>query len=176
MTKDEFKMLAAGMKAVYASQNFLPDREAMAIWYKLVEDIDYNAAAAAVQKHMCTNRFPPTPADIRQQCASFTAEAKSDWLQGWGYIGRVMSRYGYNRPKEAIAALRGYDPIAGDVAERLGWQNLCMSENQAADRANFRQAYESIQSRAKENAMLPPSLNLMIGGVSDKLQIGGGND
>lgn len=171
MTKEEFKVLAAGLKAVYASQNFLPDREAMAVWYKLLEDLDYSIAAAAAQKYMCTNRFPPTPADIRQQCVSFAPEAKSDWLQGWSYVGRVMSRYGYNRPQEAIAALKAFDPVAGTVAEQLGWQNLCMSENQVADRANFRQAYETLQLRAKENALLPQSLHLMINGVSDRLKL-----
>ena len=65
MTFDEFKVLVRGMKAVYTSLNFLPDADSIKIWYKLLKDMPYELANVAIQKHMMTNKFPPTVAEIR---------------------------------------------------------------------------------------------------------------
>jgi hypothetical protein len=47
-------------------------------------------------------------------------------------------------------------PLIERVVKNLGWRNLCMSENQVADRARFVQAYEQLLERATtENMMLP---------------------
>ena len=68
MTKDEFKILCKGMKAVYPQSTFLPDADAFKVWYSLLQDLDYTIAQAAIQKYILTNKFPPTVADIRE-CA-----------------------------------------------------------------------------------------------------------
>ena len=66
MNKEEFTKLAKGMKAVYTSQNFLPDSDAMKVWFAMLQDLDYKPTSIAVQKYMMTNKFPPTIADIRE--------------------------------------------------------------------------------------------------------------
>lgn len=176
MTKEEFKTLTKGLKSVYASQNFLPDDDSMKIWYRLLRDLPYEVAAAAAQRHMMTNRFPPTVADIREQSVKVADKDSKDWLEGWSQVSKVMSRFGYNRPKEAIEALTAFDERTGRVVEMLGWQNLCMSENPTADRANFRQAYENMQMREKENAKLPEAFRAVIAKTANRLQLGGGNE
>lgn len=174
MTKQEFLPIAKGMKSMYSAQHFLEDNTAIEMWYKLLADLDAQLVSAAVQQHICTSRFPPTVADIREACSKVTTVDRKDWLEGWREVTKCIGLYGYYRPQEALKALRSFDVTTGRVAEMLGWQNLCMSENQIADRANFRQAYETIQAREIESAKLPPSVNNLISGISDRLQIGGG--
>ena len=143
MSFEEFKKLVKGMKAVYTSPSFLPDAESVKIWYQLLKDIPYEVLRVAVQKHMLTNRFPPTVAELRQE--------------------------------EALASM---DEVARRAVKRLGWKELCMSENIMQDRANFRMVYEQEQNRATERAMLPEGLRKQM----DMLQsgvlkaIGGGNE
>lgn len=173
MTKQEFLAIAKGMKTMYASQHFMEDNTALEMWYKLLSDLDARLVSAAVQQHICTSRFPPTVADIREACSKVTVTPRKDWLEGWHEIVKCIGTYGYYRPQEALKALRAFDETTGRVAEMLGWQNLCMSENAVADRANFRQAYETIQAREVESAKLPPSVNNLISGVAAQLQIGG---
>lgn len=174
MTFDEFKPLAKGMKAVYASQNFLPDADSIKLFYSLLSDLDYQLCSAAIQRYMLTHKFPPTIADIREQCVTVTDTKRLDWLQGWNAVCKAISRYGYYRPVEALDALAEFDADTSRVAEMLGWQRLCMSDNPAADRANFRQAYESMQGRKKEEARLPESVKTMLDTVASRLQIGDG--
>lgn len=47
------------------------------------------------------------------------------------------------------------DAITRECVKRLGWKDLCMSENQTADRANFRMIYEQVQRKKVEAAALP---------------------
>lgn len=176
MTFEEFQALAKGMKAVYGAQNFLPDAESVKVYFSLLLDLDYSAASAAIQRHMLTNKFPPTIADIREQCAEIADTGKMDWLEGWNAIQRVRGRYGYNRPSEAIEALRDIDEKTARVAEMLGWQALCLSENPTADRANFRQCFERMQQRETETMKLPEAFSKAISAAASRLQIGGGKE
>ena len=62
---------------------------------------------------------------------------------------------GMYREEDALGRL---DEITRKCVQRLGFKNLCTSENVTADRANFRMAYEQEQKAAKEYRQLPPML------------------
>lgn len=172
MNSAEFKILAQAMKAAYSARNFMVDEQSVKLWYKMLKDLDYELCSAAVMKHISLSEFPPTIAGIRQACVSVAAVDEMDWLEGWNLIQRVRCRYGYNRPEDALATLRKIDETTAEVAGMLGWVNLCMSENPTADRANFRQCYETKKRREMEHAKLPPALRQTIEGIADRLKLG----
>ena len=68
MEREDFKILAKAMKAVYAQATFLPDKDAFEIWFSLLKDIPYEIAENAVMEHICTNIYPPNIAEIRKLC------------------------------------------------------------------------------------------------------------
>ena len=174
MSFEEFKKLVKGMKAVYTSQSFLPDAESIKIWYQLLKDMPYEIANVSIQKHMATNKFPPTVAEIRSGAAEIT-DKSHDWSDGWESFRKAVGRFGYYRREEAFASM---DEITRKVVKRLGWKELCMSENIMQDRANFRMVYEQEQSRATERAMLPEALRKHMDMLQDDAikAIGGGNE
>jgi len=45
--------------------------------------------------------------------------------------------------------------VLAEVVRRLGWMDLCRSENVIADRAHFIKLFEGKQSKAREMAMIP---------------------
>ena len=49
-------------------------------------------------------------------------------------------------------------PLVESTVKTLGWRNLCMSENQVADRARFIQAYEQLEQRAINDALMLPEV------------------
>ena len=49
MTREEFKTLVKGMKAVYAQPTFIPDQDAFNVWFELLKDIPYQQANVAIQ-------------------------------------------------------------------------------------------------------------------------------
>lgn len=60
MEREQFKVLVKAMKAVYAQPTFIPDQDAFNVWFALLGDLPYKQAELAVQKHMATEKFPPT--------------------------------------------------------------------------------------------------------------------
>ena len=162
MKFEQFKVLVKGMKAVYTSPNFLPDADSVKIWYELLKDLPYELANIAIQRHMATNKFPPTVAEIRAAAVE-SVYRPVDWSDGWEQFRKAVSKYGYYQQE---AALNSLDDLTRRVVKRLGWKQLCESENQMQDRANFRMIYEQEQQREEEKAALPAGLKTQI----EKLQ------
>ena len=83
MTEHEFAMLAATLKSVYQRDSFMSDSEGVAIWYELLKDIPYDQLAAAVQKYIKCEIFPPTIADLRRYV---NIAAGNDWSVAWNKL------------------------------------------------------------------------------------------
>ena len=156
MERDQFKVLCKGMKAVYTQETFLPDADAFNVWFGLLGDLDYAVLNAAIQKYMITNKFPPTIADLRELATTIQSGEIADWGEGWEKVLNAIRYYGSYRETEALQTM---DELTKTCVKRLGWRNICMSENINIDRANFRMIYEQISERKKTDAILPISLN-----------------
>lgn len=164
MTFDEFKILAKGMKSVYTRENFLPDAESIKIWFSLLKDISYEVLNVAIQKYMMTNKFAPTIADLRELSAEITQGQITDWGDGWEQVLRAIRMYGAYRPKEALDSM---DDITRKCVERLGFREICLSENISVERANFRMLYEQLINRQKEDGKLSLSIKTKLAQLSD---------
>jgi len=173
MDFNEFKVLVKGMKAVYTSERFLPDADSVKIWFQMLQDIEYKTASAGIQKYILTNKFPPTIADIREICATVTSGEIPDWGDGWEKVKKAIRYYGSYREGEALATL---DDLTRQCVERLGFRNLCLSENEMADRANFRMIYENLAERQKKASQIPESLRVLIDGMCNAKMIEGGRE
>jgi hypothetical protein len=166
MTFNEFKVLAKGMKAVYTAATFLPDEDSIKIWYRLLQDIPYEVANIAIQRHMMTNKFPPTIAEIREQAAlSVNNELNSDWGQSWEQVYKAIRTYGLWGTEEAFASM---DDITRQCVKRLGWKELCMSETPMQDRANFRMIFEELKLKTKQESALPLNIKESIAKLQSK--------
>lgn len=155
MNKTEFSGIIAGLSACYPTFKVGESKETLAMWYKMLSDISYPALSEAATKYIATNVYPPTIADLRKLA---TERAPGDWSIGWGLTLKAISRYGYYREQEALAYLESCDEMAAEVVRRLGFQTLCLSENQQTDRANFRMAYEALEDSRAYQARLPEHL------------------
>lgn len=162
MDKKEFAAFAAALKTYFPKENLLPNPQAMELWFRQLEDIPYQVAELSLNKWVATNKWSPSIADIREMAAEVTSGRQSDWGEGWEKTIKAIRKYGYTNPEGALASL---DETTRKTVERLGWMELCISENAMADRANFRIIYEQEQVRAKENAALPAGLKTQIAGL-----------
>lgn len=159
MTKEEFKVLAKGMRAVYTNDRFLPDDDSMKMWYSLLQDIPYNIASIAIQKYMLTNKFPPTPSEIREQAMHVQIGNKPLWSDAWGNVLNAIKKYGSYGQAQAMESL---DNLTRMAVQRIGYMNLCISTNIAADRANFRMVFEQLADREYDENRIPISLQQLI--------------
>ena len=167
MTKDEFKILCKGMKAVYPQPTFLPDAYAFKVWYSLLQDLDYTIAQAAIQKYMLINEFHPTIADIRKNAVSVQAGDKKTWSEGWEEVMKAIGNFGSYREEEALESM---SEITRKAVKKLGFRNICLSENITADRANFRTIYEQMAENEYTAKQIPLNLSKLIESIQQTEQ------
>jgi len=162
MDKKEFSLLAMALRTYYPKENLLPNNEAMELWYRQLQDIPYKVAEIALNKWVATNKWSPTIADIRECSSEITQGALPDWGQGWEQVLRAIRQFGMYRAGEAMAS---FDELTRATVERLGFRDICLSENIGQDRANFRMIYEQLAERRKKEAQIPQSVLLLMNEV-----------
>lgn len=155
MDKKQFAIFASGLRTYYPRENLLPNEQAMELWFKQLEDIDYKVAEVALHKWVATNKWSPSIADLRETATEITQGEIPDWGAGWHLVNRAIHLYGSYEPEKAYAMM---DEITATCVKRLGWNNLCFSENQEADRANFRMIFEAEAKRKRREAQVPPKI------------------
>lgn len=157
MNKQEFGMLAAAIKTAY--EKMFPNSQAMELWFRNLQDIPYNVASAAFDKWVVTSKWAPTIADIREMSASIMSGDTALWSDGWAQVMNAIRKYGcYN----LVAALATLDDITAETVNRIGYMELCRSENITADRANFRMIFDQISNRKRKIALIPAPLQQRI--------------
>lgn len=162
MNKQQFATLAIAIKSAYPASKILEDTASMDFWFMMLQDMDYKVAENAIAEHICTNIYPPNIAEIRKLCAERMQKPVLPFDEAWGVVQNALRTYGFYRPQEAFATM---DELTLSVVKNLGWSRLCQSENSAADRANFREAYEAKAKKVQNNMQLPEFV------AKNKLQI-----
>lgn len=171
MNKKEFAIFASALKTYYPKEKILPNEQAMELWFNQLQDIPYKVAELTLNKWVATSKWSPSIADIREQASGIIQGEGKDWGEAWQEVLRCISKYGFYREEEA---LNNMDKLTRKVVRRLGFKNICLSEDIQVDRANFRMIYEQEQSKEKQAAQLPPkikelmaSMPVMIGEEED---------
>lgn len=178
MTRDEFKILVKGMKAIYSQPTFIPDQDAFNMWYALMGDLPYEVCNVAIQKYMLTNKFPPTVAEIRELASGVVNGDPLTWGESWERALNAVRRYGsYNQ----LEALNSLDPLTRKCVDSIGYMTLCMSENIMVERAHFQKIFEVMSKREQQQKQMPLQLQqaitkLQLKSMDEPLQIGGAID
>lgn len=165
MDKQEFAKFAMALKTYYPKEGLLPNQQAMELWFRQLEDIPYQLAEIALNKWVATNKWSPTIADIREAVASVSYGEKPLWSDGWEQVLTAIKKYGSYNPAAALASM---DKITADTVRRLGYVDLCRSENIMADRANFRMIFEQLADRQQKDNQMSTNLHQLIEGVQRK--------
>lgn len=168
MNKKEFATFAMALKTYFPKENLLPNSVAMDLWYMELQDLEYNVAQMALRKYVHINKFSPTIAELREIAAEITTEKVEDWGEGWKELQHAIRKFGIYRTQEALESLNG---VTKDVVKRLGFKELCMSENPVADRARFKDIYEQLAKRKKVESQMPANLLIEISKVTKKMEL-----
>lgn len=159
MDKKEFALFAMALKTYYPRENLLPNNQAMELWFKQLQDIPYKVAETGLNKWVSLNKWSPSIADIREMASSVAHGELPDWGEAWEEVCKAIRFYGSYRPQEALDSL---SPLTRKATERMGFRDLCMSENVMADRAQFRKVYEQLAERERTSAQMPAPLRQLI--------------
>lgn len=139
-----------------AFPNWKVTEETYEIYYQLLGDIPAEELKAAVL-HCLTEAgraFAPSVGEIRGAVAELRGMASNvpSPFRAWQEVlGQFRETGSYGTPKFS-------HPLIDQAVRQMGWRELCMSENQIADRARFLQCYEQLVGRATREDMLLPEV------------------
>ena len=168
------------LRTYYPRETLLPNKQAAELWYMELKDLPYDVAMMALREHVHTSKWSPSISELREKAAEIQNGKAADWGEGWQKTMEAIRRKGMYREQEALESM---DEITRATVERLGYQNLCLSENQTADRARFKDIYEQIAERKKWESHLPDALKIAIKNAqagkaieqaADKMRLEGG--
>lgn len=170
MEKTEFATFAMALRTYYPKESILPNKEAVQLWYRELQDIPFPVAEAVLRKWVSTEKWSPSIAEIREQAAAIQNGEIPDWGDAWEKVLKAIRKHGmYNVGK----AMESFDPLTRQAVERIGFRELCLSENISVDRANFRMVFETLQKREQTQQQLALPLRQTIAQIQMKNMDGG---
>ena len=150
MTDTEVARIVAVLLAAFPAAKASPNTSA--VYERMLGDLDYRVANAAVERLIATAKWLPTVADIREACLTLSAGEKTPGGEAWGMVLKAVRLFGYVRSPGVDFDFP--DPITQRCVAALGWSAICASENMAADRARFIELYDKLAAadRARQLA------------------------
>jgi hypothetical protein len=170
MTEKEFSILVKAMKAVYGSPQFIPDKYAFQVWYSLLKDLDYKTVNVAIQRHMTTSRYPPTIADIREQCSNIVDEQEPDVLEAWSLVSKAKRNGIYGAKEEFEKLPEAVKKAVGSSDNLRNWAMMDTQTVESVVQSNFIKAYERVLKRRKELRKMPDGIRTITENVISALE------
>lgn len=150
MTEAEARRTVALIVAAFPTPAWA--EETIRLYARQLLDLDYGAGRLAVEEiiRTRTNDRAPSIGVIRRLVVCRDAREAGTILlpaeEAWGFLRATITKVGYMREFPSTY------PLVKRVVDRLGWQNLCQSTNQAADRARFLELYRELVERLVSDA------------------------
>lgn len=151
------------LKTFYPKETLIPNEQAITLWYEQLKDIEYKTASLFLNKWVATEKWSPTIADIRGGTSEIMCGEVADWGHGWEQVEHSIRHFGYYREDDAYNYM---DDMTCQVVKRLGFKNLCMSDNASTDRANFRMIYEELSKKEKKSRQIAPETRACLEKIS----------
>ncbi len=138
-----------------AYTNSKAPQETIAIYVRLLSSIPDDELQAVVDQCIVEYKFLPTVSEIFDVHRTLTATLNQlSAGEAWGQVRKSIRRWHLGKPDFD-------DPLVEKAVGIMGWNDLCKSENQVADRARFLQIYAQLQERDdRDRKLLPSSLRL----------------
>jgi len=103
-------------------------------------DLSIEVVIEAFRRVMRTARFIPTIAELRDAATTVVHGERKAGGEAWGDVQRLIRSHGARRPPDYAAV----DPLVAAAIQAFGWRDLCLSEDQTADRARFIELYDKL--------------------------------
>lgn len=144
------------------------------VWCKLLADLDYPDAEAALVSHISSNRFFPTVADIREGAAKLKGSVSMMTAdEAWKLVSKAIRNGAYGSDAEFRALPPEVQVVVGSPRD-LKEMGLMDSGDLGNERARFRMAWEARAQRSQYLAVMPAEVRGRLEAVSEKLRLGDG--
>ena len=157
-TEAEFKAVMEFLSKVYSEEIDLGRLRAYDL---MLAHFPGDVLAAAAQLHASRNDFFPKPAQLMRAAVEIMGTAGGgngapDPYAAWESLQAEIRRVGY------LGTPRFESPALAEAVKRLGWRQLCLSDNPVSERARFLDCYRRIVESEVQQALMPPAVQKLI--------------
>lgn len=167
----KFTSIVKGVRSAYPNFKFIESEEGFKLWLSALSDTPDEVVSVAFHKHILTEKYPPSIAQIRERILELTSNSVSDWTEAFDLTRRAISLFGSYREFEALEWIKSRNEVAAEVTRRLGFKEICLAENVDVIRGQYRMAYERYADNKKNFEMLPIGVRKRQEELQDKYAI-----
>ena len=136
------------------------------IWHELFKDDPYKLVEQAIKALMCTLKFPPTVADVKEKIALITQLPGMSEMEAWGKVKGAMSSYHSQECFDGLAPI--LQRIVGSPSQLREWAVMDTDTVNSVVQSNFMRSYKALAAKEKEYTALPTSAKVLM----NKLEAG----
>lgn len=127
------------------------------VWTTVLKDLNRRAAFESLKRHIQTERFPPTPAEIRSGCVTLSEPRAEDPQAAWDKVWKALFNY---NPYDEGSAEREYLRLDEATRRALGTPDSIkelayMDEERVntVEKSQFLRDYRAITAEVRKEAM-----------------------
>ena len=166
MTKADAARLVAIVVTAYPNFDKFKDAKAIEatvnLWAMMFEQDESGIVALAVKKHIATNKWPPSVAEVREIMLEIQHPELIEPDKAWLAVSDLMYSAGQFNHGDLSRQL---PPLVARAVESIGWTSLWEMHRSAyiggkpgMDRVAFMQQYTPMYEREKSRSMTPAQL------------------
>lgn len=148
------------------------DRAKMLIetWFSCLEDLDVNLCMIAAKKAIISSSYPPTIHDIRQAAAEIVTPANENKsaIELWDEALKMIRKGSYMTDEEFQKHSEVVKRFFGCVAQLRELAATDMDTIATVVKGQFLKQVEGLQTRKKEQDLLPSSMKKIIEQIGSK--------
>jgi hypothetical protein len=178
MTKEETKVILSVLKAGYP--NFYKDLkrddadQIINLWSTMFADDSAKIVTEAVKSLMCTLKFPPTIADVKEKIILITQPQTETELEAWGKVLKAIQNANYQAQEYFDNFLPTIQKLVGSPGQLREWAMMESEIVNSVIQSNFMRSYSARVKQEKEYSALPDSTKELIETTKARL-LGDGN-
>ena len=136
------------------------------LWAEMFASDPAKIVAEAVKALICTLKFPPTIADVKEKIALITQPPEMTEMEAWQMVKSAISYYNAAETYERLPPI--LKRIVGSPNQLREWAIMETEKFDTVVQSNFMRSYKALAAQERERAMLPESTRQMIKGLSER--------
>lgn len=130
------------------------------VWHRQLVDLDAALVTATLEAAAAgeSREFVLNAAQLRARATSHLAGRAPSVEEAWGEVKHQIRHHGW--PGAALVTFT--HPAIAAVVNALGWQTLCESTNEVADRAHFARMYDARVDADRAHVAIPPAARAVL--------------
>lgn len=116
-------------------------------WLDFFKDTSINDFELAIKNIINKSDFFPTISQIKKEIANCKVNTLPSAEDEWEEVIRTIHKFGSYRQQEAMEHLKDYTAY---ILRHIGYQNICMSEDNIWNKKEFIAEYNQMKDKEKE--------------------------